>query len=290
MVYYIKPAANVPVEGEELMLRVYQCCLEGNPHDKHIFSSGSAAHIQTDIKFQPLTPSIMGDADITTLIKKMKCRTLETQFLSRIFSSSGCCTLLRFKADNLREIHTILSFKFNTIYDCVEVVTFCCDDVGGGTIFNFLINAVNCGIDKCESQPEYERKIILSSLPEAKDFYKKYGFKRSGTTPVESSIFEKLFHKKSQESAIIPIQHPAIEEIKTEIIERSISGSSNREETPQTRKRSRSEETPQSSDSEDRHRTKHGGTIKNNKKQKRHTTKYNKKRSRQTKNKFTRKS
>jgi hypothetical protein len=290
MVYYIKPAANVPDEGKELMSHVYECCLEGNPDDKHIFSSGTAAHIQTDIKFQQLTPSIKGDADITTFIKIMKCGTLETQFLSRNFSSSGCCTLLRFKDESLEKIHTILSFKFNTIYDCVEVVTFCCDDVGGGTIFNFLINAVNCGVNRCDPASEYERKIILSSLPEAKSFYRKYGFKRSGTTPVESYIFEKLFHKKSQESAIIPIQHPAIEEIKTEIIERSISGSSNREEPPQTRKRIRSEETPQSNDSEDRPTTKHGGTIKNNKKQKRHTTKYKKRKSRQTKNKFTRNS
>jgi hypothetical protein len=285
MVYYIKAAANVPVEGQELMQNVYNCCLEGNPADKDIFSSGSTAHIQTDIQFIPLTPLIKGDADITTLLKRMNCGKLEIQYLSKNFSSSGCCTLLRFKDESLEKIHTILSFKFNTIYDCVEVVTFCCDDVGGGTIFNFLINAVNCGVNRCDPASEYERKIILSSLPEAEGFYRKYGFKRSGTTPVESYIFEKLFHKKSQESAIIPIQHPEItEEITEEIVEGSLSRKDEIQTTPIIGKRDRNG---------DIIIDRNGGTIKKTKnkkqkKQKKHTTKYKKRKSRKSKNKMTR--
>jgi len=280
--YYIKKATNIIFEGEEIMNNIYECCIEGNPANKKIHSSGSADYIQTDIHFQELTPKIKGDADIITLIKKMKCNKLENQFLSKSFSSSRCFTLIRFTDVNHTKIHTILSFSFNKQHDCVEVDTFCCVEIGGGTLLNFLINAVNCGIDRCDPASEYERKIILSSLPEAESFYRKYGFERSVTTPVDNSIFEKIFHKNSQESVIIPIQHPAIEEIKTEIIESSISRSIDREEPPQTRKRSRSE---------DRRRTRRGGgTIKKNKKQKRHTTKYNKKKSRQTKNKFNRKS
>jgi len=204
MVYYIKAAANVPVEGQELMQNVYNCCLEGNPADKHIFSSGSTAHIQTDIQFLPLTPLIKGDADITTLLKRMNCGKLEIQYLSKSFSSSVCCSLIRFKDDSRSEIHTILSFTFNVTHDCIEVVTFCCDGVGGGTIFNFLINAINCGIDKCISEPEYERKIILSSLPEAEGFYRKYGF---DTFARENGfdVLQKSFRKRSIESVIIPI-------------------------------------------------------------------------------------
>jgi hypothetical protein len=284
MVYYIKAATNISDEGKELMGHVYQCCLEGNPDDKHIFTSGSAAYIQTDIKFLPLTPSIMGDLDITARIKKMKCGTLELSFLSLAFYSSLCFSLIRFKDESLKEIHTILSFKFNNPSHCIEVRTFCCDDVGGGTIFNFLINAVNCGIDNCDPDSGYERKIILSSLPEAKSFYRKYGFKQIPTTPLDDSILQKSFDKQPHISGIIPIKHPEItEEITEEIVEGSLSREDEIHTTPIIGKRDRNG---------DIIIDRNGGTIKKtkNKKQKKYTTKYKKRKSRKSKNKFTRKS
>ena len=136
--YYIKAATNISDEGKELMGHVYQCCIDGNPVDKHIFTSGSAAYIQRGIKFKPFEELKMGYFDMKNRLEKMSCRELDINYLVKKYGSGNYCSLIRFEADS--SIHTILSFSFNTHEDCIEVNTFCCNGIGGGTIFNFLIN------------------------------------------------------------------------------------------------------------------------------------------------------
>jgi hypothetical protein len=115
MVYYIKAAANVPEQGKELMSHVYQCCLEGNPADKHIFSSGSAAHIQRDIQFIPFEELNIGYFDMKSLLENMSCSELDIDYLVKKYSSNNYCSLIRFEDDSHTSIHTILSFSFKTI-------------------------------------------------------------------------------------------------------------------------------------------------------------------------------
>jgi hypothetical protein len=67
-----------------------------------------------------------------------------------------------------------------------------------------LINAVNCGIDRFHTESGYDRKIILSSLPEAEYFYKKYGFKYT-KTQYGLDVFEKHIKPPPVISAEIPI-------------------------------------------------------------------------------------
>jgi len=170
--FFIKEATDISQQGEELMTKIVECCVSGNPDNKDIFSKGSAAFIRTDIQFKPLS---MGYFEILSRLKNMKCGELNIEYLSKQISSSKCCTLIQFRDDSLREIHTILSFSFNDNKNCVEIETFCCDGVGGGTLFNFVINAVKCGISKCTAK--YDNKITLSALNEAVPFYYKYDFK-----------------------------------------------------------------------------------------------------------------
>jgi hypothetical protein len=174
--FYIKEATLNPEEGEELMNAITQCCIDGNPDNRKIYTNGSSKYIQTDIKFYKLT---MGYFDIRSRLKRMKCGELDIDYVSHAFGKSKCCSLIQFRDDTLSHIQTILSFSFNDVNNCIEVETFCCDGIGGGTLFNFLINAVNCGISKCRSP--YERKIILSALDEALDFYYKYDFEYTYT-------------------------------------------------------------------------------------------------------------
>jgi hypothetical protein len=298
MVYYIKAAANVPEQGKELMSHVYQCCLKGNPVDKHIFSSGSAAHIQRDIHFKPFEELKMGYFHMNQRLEQMSCSELDINYLVKKYNSNNYCSLIRFEADS--SIHTILSFSFNTQEDCIEVNTFCCNGIGGGTIFNFLINAVNCGIDRCIPESEYERKIILSSLPEAEDFYKKYGFTYK-KTQYGLDVLEKHIKPPPVISAVIPINNQTkIEQITKRFNEyydlrpyprkkypKDLLGKAGdyaiTHDDPVSDPTYVPEEGP-------RKRTKHGGTKNKryNKKSKRHISK--KRKNRQTKYKFTRKS
>jgi len=228
------------------------------------------------------------------LLEKMSCRELAIDYLVKKYGSGNYCSLIRFNDTSHTSIHTILSFSFNSQEDCIEVNTFCCDGIGGGTIFNFLINAVKCGVDRCNPESEYERKIILSSLPEAEDFYKKYGF-----TYVKRQFGHALEkHIKPPEviSAVIPIDDKTIIQ---EITERFNEYYDLR---PNPRKRSYDEDLGLEGDyaieNDDKYadptyvpprkRTTRGGTKNKryNKKSKRHISK--KRKNRQTQNKMTR--
>lgn len=295
MVYYIKAATNIPEKGEELMGHVYDCCLKGNPHDKHIFTSGSAAYIQSGIKFKPFEELKMGYFDMKKRLEKMSCRELDVNYLVKKYGSGNYCSLIRFEADS--SIHTILSFSFNTLEDCIEVNTFCCNGIGGGTIFNFLINAVNCGVSRCNPDSEYERKIILSSLPEAEDFYKKYGFTYVKTQ--FGNALEKHINPPPVVSAIIHIDD------ETKIKQITQRFNEFYDLRPYPPKRFHDEDLGLEGDYAIEHddqradptyvpgprkRTRRGGTKNKryNKKSKRHISK--KRKNRQTKNKMTRKS
>jgi hypothetical protein len=174
--FYIKEATINPEGGQELMNAITQCCIDGNQENRKIHTKGSSNYIQTDIKFNKLT---MAYFDFHMRLRRMKCGELAMDYVSRTFNSLRCCSLIQFRDDTLSHIQTILSFSFNNAKKCIEVDSFCCDGIGGGTLFNFLINAVNCGISNCRSP--YERKIILSALYEARDFYYKYDFKYTYT-------------------------------------------------------------------------------------------------------------
>ena len=199
LVYHIKKATSVPDEGEELMEHIYNCCISGNPKNKKIHSSGSSTHIQTDIQYTEL-PDSMSQYQMSSRIHNMHCENLSNQYISRKLSDAKCCSLITFTDRTLNDIHTILSFSFSAVNECIEVETFCCNGRGGGTLFNFLINAVKCGISECKK--DYERTIILSALKEALGFYDKYGFETVGRDREGMDVLARQLTQDSEEHII----------------------------------------------------------------------------------------
>ena len=190
-----KRATEFDGDGEELMKAIHRCCEDGTGDFSKIHTSRPSNPIRTDLRFQPLEIDIKNNIKLkditipkfifdTVLILGMNCGPLNKELLTTHFYMDDNCSLLKFilnTAEGTIKLDTILVFTFNSKTRSIEVLSFCCDTKGGGVIFNFLINAVKCGLkmstsDKKMSTPDkYNREIILTALDEAISFYKKYG-------------------------------------------------------------------------------------------------------------------
>lgn len=175
-VYHIKRAESLSNEGGELMEHIYQCCMEGNPRFKKIYTTRNPEHIKTDIQFTPL-PTTMTQFNMQGSIFNMHCGSLDKNYVIHKYADPTCCSLIQFTDSTLKTIHTILSFSFNETHHCIKVETFCCNGVGGGTLFNFLINSVKCGLSRCK-KGQYPRAFMLNTIDESMGFYHKYGLQR----------------------------------------------------------------------------------------------------------------
>jgi hypothetical protein len=193
--FFFKKATEFDGDGKELMKAIHRCCEDGTGDFSKIHTSRPSNPIRTDLRFQPLEIDINNNIKLkditipkfifdTVLILGMNCGPLNKELLTTHFYMDDNCSLLKFILNTDEEtikLDTILVFTFNSKTRSIEVLSFCCDTKGGGVIFNFLINAVKCGLkmstsDKKMSTPDkYNREIILTALDEAISFYKKYG-------------------------------------------------------------------------------------------------------------------
>ena len=269
--YYIKKTDTTYTDpaGHMLMDAIYDCCIDGNPDNRKIFTSGSSQYINPDIRFARYNiPEF--DTKMRKMIMAMDCGDLANQYIWSYFLSDEYCSLIEFEDDS--KIKTVLSFSFNTENNCIEINSFCCSTRGGGNILNFLLNAVKCGINICSMKgKEYVPKIILTSSHAAIEFYEKFGFTKE--TELETKFQIEL--------------HDTVERLPSNTNKEEQTSQEKKTPEPKKRNRSISIEEPQISESRqegDKIKRRKGGTIK------KHTTKYKKRKSRQTKNKFTRKS
>ena len=186
--YFFKRATECVGYGEELMKAIHRCCEHGTGDFSKIHTSRPSNPIRTDLRFQPLEIDIKNNIKLkditipkfifdTVLILGMNCGPLNKELLTTHFYMDDNCSLLKFilnTDEGTIKLDTILVFTFNSKTRSIEVLSFCCDTKGGGVIFNFLINAVKCGL-KMSTADKYNREIILTALDEAISFYKKYG-------------------------------------------------------------------------------------------------------------------
>jgi len=191
--YYIKNRTSDAHGGTTLMSAIYDCCTSGN-YGRSKVHTENRNRISTNIFFQDLTRNLT-----ETEIEKMDCGHLSRDYLYNSYMRKNTSALICID-DNTDEIHTLLTFYFNSEKKCIEIDAFC-SKPGGGTIFNFLINAIKCGIEKCKKTHNYERKFILKSLnnEETLGFYTKYGMKE----PIESA--QKNKKKKLGKNDLVPL-------------------------------------------------------------------------------------
>jgi len=313
--YYIKRADTTDIveEGRMLMDEIYDCCINGNPENRQIFTSGSSGHITPHIEFKPYDKSHKETYD---MVREMDCGELGNQYLWSGFQSYEYCTLIEFQDHSHTKIKTILSFSFNEENKCIEINSFCCSPRGGGgNIFNFVLNAVKCGIYNCMlNGQEYLPKIILTCLPGAERFYEKFGFRTLQLPVFEIALDEEP--KKTKQTrdvvviqALVDLDKRSIDEALNQITDRSNPYYNLRESvrlrypreeyernmeeasiqdstvkdptyTPSLIQSTRGRPKEKDKEPKRRYSRSRGGTVKKNKKQKRHTTKYKKRKSR----------
>lgn len=170
--YYIKNRTS-DLDGSPLMNAIYDCCKNSN-YSRNKIHTRNKNYITTNINFQDLTIPLSYNA-----IQQMNCGKLSRDYLYDSYMHQNASALI--SIDNTRKINTLLTFYFNSKNGCIEIDAFC-SELGGGTIFNFLINAIKCGIEKCKKTHTYERKFMLKSLndPETLGFYAKYDLEEPG--------------------------------------------------------------------------------------------------------------
>ena len=171
--YYIKNRTS-DLDGTPLMNAIYDCCKNSN-YGRSKIHTRNKNYIVTNINFQDLNGILTYDA-----IQQMNCGKLSRDYLYDSYMHQNTSALISIY-NNTGKINTLLTFYFNSKNGCIEIDAFC-SELGGGTIFNFLINAIKCGIEKCEKTHTYERKFMLKSLniPETLGFYAKYDLKEPG--------------------------------------------------------------------------------------------------------------
>lgn len=188
---FFKRATEFDGDGEELMKEIHRCCEDGTGDFSKIHTSRPSNPIRTDLRFQPLEIDIKNNIKLkditipkfifdTVLILGMNCGPLNKELLTTHFYMDDNCSLLKFilnTDEGTIKLDTILVFTFNSNTRSIEVLSFCCDTKGGGVIFNFLINAVKCGL-KMSTPDKYNREIILTALDEAIPFYEKYDLEK----------------------------------------------------------------------------------------------------------------
>ena len=166
-----------------LLLYIKECCKKGNTGFEKIYSSSPSdiKYITTGIKFSEFTsgPDVLVDS-----IRNLNCGTLSNDYLIDSFIDVENYALIRLDSSN--NLYSLLTYTFNATNNCIEVIGFC-SKVGGGTIFNFFMNAVKCAFADMikydpDSAAQLKHEIKLNSLldPPTLNFYFKFGFEDDG--------------------------------------------------------------------------------------------------------------
>jgi len=213
--YYLKKGTVPPFishkKADEIMNQIHECILEDKVNQRRIYRNAKPEIIETNLQFLELsTTDKKTNHLVETLIQfNMDCETLDPEYVLEAYKTPDCSSLIRMTPEGY--IHTILVFFYNTLHDTIEVKVLCCDvkTRGGGTVFNYLINAVKCAIPMCKVPSMYKNEIRLDALTPAIHFYKKFGFqeeaplhrglqpltrKLSEETEVSHENWEKVFH------------------------------------------------------------------------------------------------
>lgn len=219
--YYFKKATTFDPFGRQLMEAIHNCCENGTGDFQKVHRSGQRYPIKTDLKFQPLgyeNGSIIlnehtriSQPDFNILIYNMYCGNLNQDELIAGFNWHNNCSLLEFILNPQGtgiSLNTILVFTFKPDTSSIEVLYFCCHTRGGGVIFNFLINAVKCGLKMCPPG-KYPREITLKALRDAVEFYKKYGLEH-GPHGDDGSYLTVLSRSLSSATNTMPIEESSI--------------------------------------------------------------------------------
>lgn len=176
-------------EIKELLDNIYTCCINGNIgrneyYYRKIHRENATYTIPTDIKFKNINGKYFRDRVYNDAVIKQRFSTMKedkeevfgSEYLKDSYFRQENSALISFdKGDN---IYTILTFRYNVVYNCIEIDTFWSNLGGGGIMMNFLINAVKCGISLCSNAKKYNNKILVYSTDddETIKFYKKFNF------------------------------------------------------------------------------------------------------------------
>lgn len=173
--YYIKNRTSekpTNSKGTLLMDEIYNCCKNKNFGRSKIHTQNKE-RVLTNIVFDDLETDLKYYGN---KIDEMKCGIMDNYYLFSSYEQLDRTSLICLDDENI--IYTLLTFYFDSKKDCIVIDAFC-SKPGGGNIFNFLINAIKCGIKICKKKHNinYERKFYLSSLnnPSTLGFYAKYG-------------------------------------------------------------------------------------------------------------------
>jgi hypothetical protein len=280
--YFVKEATGFDGYGEELMQEVHRCCKEGTGEFQKIHTSSSSSHFpEKSLQFLPIKldeknnihlpgssisiPISIPKFIFEGMILNMRCGNLNNYSLSLDFLNPKNCSLIRFilnPNENSVILDTLLVFTFNNDKRSIEVKSFCCSTQGGGVIFNFLINAVKCGLAKCPTD-KYPREIILTALEEAVPFYKKYGLTEE--TPLELKRQLSVHRETDNDSDIQEVLEEVLEN--SGIEERGRTREQIHEEKERTRRsRSRDKDKDEEKEKEKPKKGTKGGKIRKTKK------------------------
>jgi len=176
------------IKIKELLDNIYKCCTNGNigkneyKYEK-INRENPIYEIRTDIIFEDITGKFNDNVNFNDLAIEDKILAIEdkkdiltSRFLKNSYFQDNNSALIAF--DENDDIYTILTFYYNTGWDCIEVEAFWSNHGGGGIIMNYLINAIKCGISRCKEPKNYKRELILYSVDaeDTKNFYRKFKF------------------------------------------------------------------------------------------------------------------
>jgi hypothetical protein len=200
--YYIKnrtSATNTNSKGTLLMDEIYNCCKNKNFGRSKIHTQNKE-HVLTNIVFNDLKTNLKY---YENKIHEMDCGELDNYYLFSSYEQNDRSSLICLEKNNI--VYTLLTFYFDGEKNCIVIDAFC-SKPGGGSIFNFLINAIKCGIKICKKKHNisYERKFYLSSLnnPSTLGFYTKYGLKleNPNSKPLKRDVLVPLTRAFSAES------------------------------------------------------------------------------------------
>jgi hypothetical protein len=214
--YFVKYASTFTSDhsGKELLTKIYECIDEEN---LKIQKQNATIIFPETIRFVPI-PIDLNDDVIIEKINKMEIIDLHQDFVKEMYLDESCVSLIRMDGE---DIHTILSFSFNTEESCIEIESFCRNQLmehrGSGSLLNYLINSIKCAIYLIEQQegklPEKYHRIMLKSVKKSVDYYSekfKFEITKPATTlrlPILSRTIshtsppQESAHARAEESA-----------------------------------------------------------------------------------------
>ena len=210
--YFIKDRDSDTGIGTELMNNIVYCITHNNiSNNAKQYKKLHTAKIDmpSELHFQSIE-----DKDFEyfyNIIQEMKTTNIYTGTLSKTYISHSVNNpknIILFVFDNdsdkIRNIDTlksVLTFFYNTSYNCIEIDVFWSKPGGGGPLFNYLINAVKCAFSMTKNKI-FNHKIFLKSVPTNNTigFYKKFGMTYKDT-PDELIPFTRELSVESVNSA-----------------------------------------------------------------------------------------